>query len=364
MGPTDITQQYNRLTNEAVGSSGNGANNGSFWQGQDGNVYVAGNQGTNSAGAWDPNSQSYWQNQGYNLINNPNPTPQVNGATNGSGGNVLSGGGGGGGTVDPLAQQKTSFLNQLPAALQNITQSGQEAFTGAHNQLQSSAQDLFNTISTGQKGIDTSRENNELNRLNGIHDILGYVRNGINSSNSRLANANALDSSAAGAFARAYGQAGNDKARSVGNQAFLQGRNIDTSQDALNLQKTTGLSKFQSARDDAVNTISSNVRSALATLDQQAQGLSLPGRIAVDQQKQQIIDAGMGQLQSVDSWLQGQVGGINPESSDAVQSTARQLQSAGTAGTNLFDVGNLNPGVQVAGPAIDQLPLFTRRKSE
>ena len=51
-------------------SSGGG---GVFWKGADGNVWVKGSQGTNSAGAWDANTQNYWTGQGFSQINDPNP---------------------------------------------------------------------------------------------------------------------------------------------------------------------------------------------------------------------------------------------------------------------------------------------------
>lgn len=46
---------------------------GTFWQGQDGNVYVAGNDGVNNAGRWDDNTMSYWTERGFAHIPDPNP---------------------------------------------------------------------------------------------------------------------------------------------------------------------------------------------------------------------------------------------------------------------------------------------------
>lgn len=44
---------------------------GSFWIGQDGNVWVQGHQGTNAAGRADDNSTNYWSNMGYQQIFDP-----------------------------------------------------------------------------------------------------------------------------------------------------------------------------------------------------------------------------------------------------------------------------------------------------
>lgn len=57
-------------------------NNGVFWIGQDGNVWVKGHQGVNSAGAQDNNSINYWSARGFRQIDDPNPV--------GGGGNTFA----------------------------------------------------------------------------------------------------------------------------------------------------------------------------------------------------------------------------------------------------------------------------------
>jgi hypothetical protein len=62
------------------------AQNGTFWQGADGNVYVADNNGVNVGGKWDANSQAWWTGNGYTMQNDPNAPRQaaaVPGSTNG-----------------------------------------------------------------------------------------------------------------------------------------------------------------------------------------------------------------------------------------------------------------------------------------
>jgi len=44
---------------------------GAFWKGADGQVYVKGADGTNSAGVWDANTQNYWASRGYEQIFDP-----------------------------------------------------------------------------------------------------------------------------------------------------------------------------------------------------------------------------------------------------------------------------------------------------
>lgn len=51
----------------------NGKTYGTFWKGSDGKVYVAGENGVNSAGSWDTaNTIPYWVNQGYGYQSDPN----------------------------------------------------------------------------------------------------------------------------------------------------------------------------------------------------------------------------------------------------------------------------------------------------
>jgi hypothetical protein len=50
------------------------ATKGVFWIGDNGQVYVKGDQGTNAAGSADANTQKYWTSQGYDMISDPNPT--------------------------------------------------------------------------------------------------------------------------------------------------------------------------------------------------------------------------------------------------------------------------------------------------
>lgn len=58
---------------------------GAFWRGADGNVWVAGNRGTNSAGKWDANTYKYWSDRGYRLIVDPvNPPAPPSSGRSGS----------------------------------------------------------------------------------------------------------------------------------------------------------------------------------------------------------------------------------------------------------------------------------------
>lgn len=292
---------------------------------------------------------------------------QVGGtSTYNTGGGGGYGGGGGGGSTGPsqLQLQQEAFLGALPTSLENIRQTyGRDPFTSGKSNLQGVASNLLNRQRSSQTGIDNSRANNELNRMTGIQDILSYVRNGLTQGASRLANANATESSATGALGRAYNQLGSQKARGVNSQAGLVSNQLNQSQQQLQDQGQLGVEDFRRTRDNLVTNIATELRNKLATLDAEARGLSLPDRIAVDQEKQNLINAGQAQLQEVDQWLQSQLGGVVPQTPEQVQLAAQGLRQAGQGSNNPFDLGDF--GTQVMNeqtPAISQMPLFTRNK--
>lgn len=268
----------------------------------------------------------------------------------------------GGGYTDPNAARRQSWMGALGGALGNIRSNATDAFGSGVRSLQGSAEGLFNEVKQGQGAIDRSRENVELNRLSGVKDILGFVRNGLKQGSARLANMNSGESSAAGEIARQFGLIGGDRMRSVGNSAFLQNRDIDTQQDALNLKRGQGTTDFQRARDDIVSTIGQQVRQQLAELDSQGAQLGANGQVDVEGEKQRVINAGIGALNNVDQWLQGQLGGVQAEGQDKVRSNAVALEQGGTGNITPFDFTGSEGGMQVQGPAIDQLPLFTRTR--
>lgn len=281
----------------------------------------------------------------------------------GSGG----GGGGGGGGTSPVDHTFDAWggqagwqqaNNQIDSGMSDIRNNGAGAFQGTYDSLHqtylNNARGAFDT----QQGINTSRSNNELNRLNGIQDVLGYVRSGLKQGGARLAAANATDSSATGALARAYQQVGAGKTRGLNNQAAIKTNEIDNQQATLQRGIERQKEDLGTAKNNEAARIGRDVQNQLTALDRQAQGLSLPGRVAIDQEKQNIINAGMAQLNQLDGFFQGELNKIHQQTSDETSQQARQLQLAGTASSNPFTVQPFEQQ-QVQGAPIDQLPLFT-----
>src|SRR6185369_6967456 len=91
--------------------------NGVYWIGQDGNVWVTGDKGTNAAGSYDNNSDNYWSGQGYSRIQDPNAP--YNDTAGGGGALVDTGGGGSTSTTtDPLNDVR--FLDDQEAAINRL----------------------------------------------------------------------------------------------------------------------------------------------------------------------------------------------------------------------------------------------------
>jgi hypothetical protein len=110
----------------------NPANNGKFWRGTDGLVYVQGANGTNTAGKWDDNSSSYWMGQGYAMGATPKPA---------------------GKTADELAYDK--FLAAQAAANAPKYEDTTEARRGTQSSLDSLDTILRNKLAEAQAEYDS-----------------------------------------------------------------------------------------------------------------------------------------------------------------------------------------------------------------
>ena len=106
------------------------AKRGTYWRGSDGNVWVAGSRGVNSAGAWNGSTEAYWNNQGYTLQADPNPgraaasqVPSVNG--------------GGGGVSAPVYPDTTAARNATQVSLDSLGTIRDNAIAGAEGEYNS-----------------------------------------------------------------------------------------------------------------------------------------------------------------------------------------------------------------------------------
>lgn len=147
-------------TSTSSGSTARSApsNNGVFWRGADGQVYIKGGSGTNAAGSWDGGTQSYWGSRGFSEIADPN-APSGSGRTLGDTTTAPTAptGGAAAPVLNQAAVNNTQLaLDQLPALLQ--------AALEAENTSYGNIRSGFDEAERGQRGTwDKSTTTNQQN---------------------------------------------------------------------------------------------------------------------------------------------------------------------------------------------------------
>lgn len=131
-----------------------------FWQGQDGNVYVQGDQGVNSAGTWDDNTMSYWINKGYAHV--PDPNSQVLGSTS------TAPSSSGGASNDAAIRGTQATIDQIPGLL--------EAALAAERQRFDNTRGAFDTQEGQQRG--QYGESTVTNQQNYDSNLMASIRAG------------------------------------------------------------------------------------------------------------------------------------------------------------------------------------------
>lgn len=248
-----------------------------------------------------------------------------------------------------FANQKSSILNSANAAAQ---QRGIEYKQGIL--------DWGLGAKESQQAIDNRGINAEMAKSQGMKGVLGMVSRGIRSAGVMLANKNAGDSSAAGALAAAYGDIGKRQASGVNNAYGLEQNQITLDQQNLGARNALAMQKFEDSKQTVVNSIVSEAENNLAALDAQIAGASLPDRIAIEQEKQNIRNNAMAQLTQYDAELAKQRAAANPTSIDARRAEASRLSNMGKASNMDFGYTTDVPAqFQDTGPFASELPIFT-----
>lgn len=258
-------------------------------------------------------------------------------------------------TVDPNAQTRSV----RDAAITSIYGSANDAATNLQGKYANSVQDNLHVLRQNQEGIDLKAQNNEASRIQGIGGILGMVGRGIASGGRYLANRNAGNSSAAGEIARAYSDIGKRQMSSVGNQYEMNNQEImrDQSNQDYNVGKTKR--DFNQSLMDSVNSIVESARVELANLDAQTANASLPDRIAIEQEKQNIKNQVLAKLQQYDAQLASGADQIKARDRQGNLVAANQQLDAGQVPANNFQYTDQVPGqFQNTGPFSTGLPIF------
>jgi len=256
-----------------------------------------------------------------------------------------------------LADGTALFNTQLGV----IDSSASNAGTQSSGDLKNSILDYIDSLAANQTGRNNQQVDNYLAKQQGAQSITDMVGQGIRSGGVMLNNKNAGDSSAAGALANAYGQIGRGQLSSVGNQ-FAQAQNkIKQGHDADAVALGNKLRDLPQVQSDVVNSIVNDAQQKLGALDQQMAYMSLPDRVDMEAQKQQITNDVLAKLQGLDQLLSNQGNqALTPEAESTALQKAGSLFSAGAAPSNAFQFSTDVPtAFQNTGPYAGNLPIFT-----
>lgn len=254
-----------------------------------------------------------------------------------------------------------SLVGQFNTQHQNILGSANEAGDAYGSQYGRGITTFLENARLGQKAIDTTAAKNELAKTQGVQGVLGMVGRGIKSAGVMLAGKNAGNSSAAGALAAAYGDQGRRQLGTIGNQYEMGNQDIANQQETFNVQQQQGIRELQGKKEDFINSTVLDARNQLAALDSQIAGKSLPQRIAIEQEKEQVRQALLQRLQGYDAQLTQGRDSIKPLTIDQRREQAQQMAQAGQSlGADAFNYTTDVPGqFQNTGPYSSELPLFT-----
>lgn len=248
----------------------------------------------------------------------------------------------------------------------NIYTSATDAANATGSQLGRSILDFLDSQRLAQKKINEQAARNELAKQQGVSGVIGAVGRGIKSGGVMLANKNAGDSSAAGALANAYGDQGRRQLADVGNQYELGNQEIQSAQDQFGVQQASGVRNIQGTKQDAINNIVNSARDKFAQLDAAMANASLPERIAIDQERENVRGQVVGLLQQYDQQLTQGLGDIHAATKDESRAAGAQLGSAGTdLGKDAFNYTTEIPAEQQGtGPYASELPLFSLNRGK
>jgi hypothetical protein len=262
------------------------------------------------------------------------------------------------------AQAVSQARQQFGQGRQNIMSSAQQAAQGYAGTERFNLQDVIGGLQSRQQGINESQIGAQQARNIGSQNILGMIGRGIQSGSTMLANRNALDSSAAGAIARAYGQLGQRQQSGVNTQFQTAERQNQAAQQSLEQAKSQTIERKKFEYSQQAQNIAEDAARQMQALNEAAAGAGIGDRINIDAEKQNLRSQAIAQLAELDRQLAG-VSGIQGASQEQIMSQAGERQRAGQAPANMFDMGALTPEQQMAqqpGAQLGQLPIYSTRR--
>lgn len=267
--------------------------------------------------------------------------------------------------ADPYAQWGgRSAYNTLKSGFDtqknNIYGSANDAATNLQGGLGQSVLDTVRNFSRAQEGIDRKAVQNESSRIQGGNDILSMIGRGVRSGGVQLSQKNAGSSSAAQAIANAYAQLGQRQSSQIGNQYAQNADQIALEQRYQNEDLQAAPDKFRIQIEQNANQIATAARDQFAQLDAAMANASLPDRIAIEQEKENVRQQALAKLTQFDTQLRQGVSGIKAADRGANIAKANTQLTAGQADPNLFNYTTDTPTqFQGTGPFASELPIFT-----
>jgi len=220
--------------------------------------------------------------------------------------------------------------------------------------------DTIDSLRTGQQGVDNSRVNIQRSLQHNVQGAQQMVGNGIKSGGVMLSNKNAVDSSATGEIARAYGVLGNRQIQSGNNDAINKNAEVDLQQTAINNSKDKAKRDLDTFKTTTVDNIVRQAQIDLATLDAQAQGAGIGQRFQIEQEKNRIKDAATAKLGELDTLLATESSKIGPADNNTIMSKATEANNAGMSGGDMFNFSQDAPMNFAGGATNTGLPIYTQ----
>ena len=283
----------------------NGVVRGTFWKGQDGNVYVAGKNGVNNAGRWDDNTVNYWKNQAYKEQTDPNRGGGQTGNHDAGDAPESVVGPGGGGGFNPFAAQEArnkadaiaKYDDEINQANSAISRLGSQEAVGianagkAKDRAWQENENSFNE-STGRYNMNTKDAIDNIKKTR--DQIESDTATKVRSAKGILAAGGAGDSSFANVLAPYEIAKAASKQQGEAQDAYAKNRrDMDINYFAVKNAYNKNKNDIQSEYDNRVNSVKQKVAQSRAELldrirsanvgKQTANGSSMAAAIASQQ---------------------------------------------------------------------------------
>lgn len=289
---------------------------------------------------------SFGQNVVNNLAAAQNYLQQVSTQQNTGGG---SGGGGGDSYASALAQTQANFRQALPSALQNIYESAGTKVGGDIRNLQSGITSTLTTAGRSAEDLANQQKQAEMQRIQGLRDILSMTSRGVQSGARMLAGKNAGTSSAVEALQKAYEQLGSRELGKV-QQSYQLGqeaRNLTGSRIAEDVNTYLNVTLPQ-ARQTLIDNVVEQARAKITDLRSSAVNAQLPDLVNINAEINRIKQDAQNQLAGIDSY-------VNQEKSKYTGKIGTVEQARAGA------LGALNVAAATPTPMSGALPIYTRQ---